>query len=138
VNIAVNLLQVQTSDGFDVLCDSVFSSCMDNGIASFVFNVLDKPGQQDDELATDVEDSNTSKDAEDPNTSSEITPAVIQVSQNPFSDLRAIIRTSGRKATEVDRLITSLETSSVLADQDKRLLNKICSTYLFANYGKKV
>ncbi len=81
---------------------------------------------------------NTSKDAEDPNTSSEITPAVIQVSQNPFSDLRAIIRTSGRKATEVDRLITSLETSSVLADQDKRLLNKICSTYLFANYGKKV
>ena len=138
MNITVNLLQVQTSDGFDVLCDSVFSSCMDNGIASFVFNVLDKPGQQDDELATDVEDSNTSKDAEDPNTSSEITPAVIQVSQNPFSDLLAIIRTSGRKATEVDRLITSLETSSVLADQDKRLLNKICSTYLFANYGKKV
>jgi hypothetical protein len=52
VNIAVNLLQVQTSDGFHVLCDSVFSSCMDNGIASFVVSVLYEPGQQDDKLAT--------------------------------------------------------------------------------------
>ena len=79
MNIAVNLLQVQTSDGFHVLCDSVFSSCMDNGIASFVVSVLYEPGQQDDKLATAAKDFNTSKDAQDPNTSSEITPVVIQV-----------------------------------------------------------
>ena len=42
INIAVNLLQVQTADGSDVICDSELLSCVDNGIASFDVCVLER------------------------------------------------------------------------------------------------
>jgi hypothetical protein len=47
MNIAVNLLQVKIADGFDVMCDSVFLSCVNNGIASFDVYVLERQELQD-------------------------------------------------------------------------------------------
>jgi hypothetical protein len=47
MNIAVNLLQVKTADGFEVMCDSVFLSCVDNGIVSFDVDVLERQEEQD-------------------------------------------------------------------------------------------
>ena len=60
MNIAANLLKVQTADGFDVMCDSVFLSCVENGFASFDVGVLEIREEQDQLL---IKHSNPSQDA---------------------------------------------------------------------------
>ena len=48
MRIQIPLLQVTTSDGFDVTCDVAFMSCASNGDASFVVNVLED--EQEDQI----------------------------------------------------------------------------------------
>ncbi len=149
MNIAVNLLQVKTADGFDVMCDSVFLSCVDNGIASFDVYVLERQELQDP-IFIIAEHCDPSQDAPDMIISCESPPVMKFINIYLYKSVLIIcgshrppfliyvllfVRLEGR-ASEVEGLITSLETSSVLADKDKLLLNKICSTYLYANYGK--
>ena len=62
MRIQIPLLQVTTSDGFDVTCDVAFMSCATNGDASFVVNVLEE--EQEDQIGEIASNSDLSTVAE--------------------------------------------------------------------------
>ena len=63
MRIQIPLLQVTTSDGFDVTCDVAFMSCATNGDASYVVNVLEE--EQEDEIGEIASNSDLSHVAQE-------------------------------------------------------------------------